>query len=57
MTNHVTYHSRTRLFRKLEDLIEIGKYNDFDSPYVVLIPQGIVNLCLSSSIFDLTKNL
>lgn len=55
MTNHVTYHPRTRMLRKLEDLIEIGKYNDFTSPYVVLLPEGRVNLCLNSTIFDLTN--
>ena len=35
MANHVSYHPRTRMLRKLEDLIEIGKYNDFTSPYIV----------------------
>lgn len=47
MSNHVTYHPRTKFFQKLEDLIEIGKYNDFDSPYIVLLPQ--------SSIFSVTN--
>lgn len=56
MANHVSYHPRTRLLRKLEDLIEIGKYTDFTSPYVVLLPEGTVNLCLNSTIFDLTNN-
>lgn len=56
MANHVSYHHRTRLLRKLEDLIEIGKYNDFTSPYVVLLPEGTVNLCLNSIIFDLSNN-
>ena len=55
MTNHVKYHIRTKLLRKLEDLIEIGKYNDFDSPYVVLLPQGTLNLFLQSTIFNLAQ--
>lgn len=55
MTNHVAYHPRTRLFQKLEDLIEIGKYNDFDSPYVVLLPQGSINLCIQTNIFSVTN--
>lgn len=55
MANHVSYHSRTRMLQKLEDLIETGKYNDFDSPYMVLLPQGTLNLCLNSSIFNLSQ--
>lgn len=55
MTNHVTYHSRTKLLRKLEDLIEIGKYDDFGCPYAVLLPMGNINLLLQSSIFNLSQ--
>lgn len=55
MSNHVTYYPRTKFFQKLEDLIEIGKYNDFGSPYVVLLPQGTLNLCIQSSIFSTTN--
>lgn len=55
MSNHVAYHPRTKFFQKLEDLIEIGKYNDFGSPYVVLLPQGSINLCIQSSIFSVTN--
>ena len=57
MINHVSYHSRTRLLRKLEDLIEIGKYNDFTSPYIVLLPQDTINLCLNSTIFTLNNEV
>lgn len=57
MTNHVSYHSRTRLLRKLEDLIEIGKYDDFTSPYVVFLPQDTINLCLQSSILNLNNEV
>lgn len=57
MTNHVSYHSRTRLLRKLDDLIEIGKYSDFTSPYIVLLPQDTINLCLQSSILNLNNEV
>lgn len=55
MSNHVTYYARTRLFQKLEDLIEIGKYNDFGSPYAVLLPMGTLNLYIQSSVFSVTN--
>lgn len=57
MANHVSYHPRTRMLRKLEDLIEIGKYNDFTSPYIVLLPQDSINLCLQSNIFTLNNEV
>ena len=57
MNNHVSYHPRTRLLQKLEDLIEIGKYNDFTSPYVVILPEGGVNLFLQSRILNISDEV
>lgn len=51
--NYVSYHKRTRLLKRLEDIIEVGDFSDMNSPYYVFLPQDGTNYLLSAQMYTL----
>lgn len=49
--NYVSYHKRTRLVKRLEDIIEVGDFSDMNSPYYVFFPQDGTNYLLSAQLY------
>lgn len=50
--NHVSYHKRKQNFLSLRDLIEIGDFQDYTSPYFVFNPSGKNYALLHTFIYD-----
>ena len=50
--NHVSYHKRKRNFLPLKDLIEVGDFQDYSSPYFVFTPNGRGYALLHTFIYD-----
>ena len=50
--NHVSYHKRKQNFLTLRDLIEVGDFQDYSSPYFVFTPNGRGYTLLHTFIYD-----
>lgn len=50
--NHVSYHKRKQNFITLRDLIEVGDFQDYGSPYFVFNPSGRGYTLLHTFIYD-----